>query len=130
MNKAQWKSFFLCCRSVLGMGLPFAQRSDSWCAWTTFNAVHLGVHYWYSGIPDYEDILDTHIADGGLWGQPFDYDDLAHVVIPATFYWETEGGPEFKNGTKVQNIRLLSECLTGEGIPHRITDLILEIKLY
>jgi len=127
----QWKGFFVACRDVLGQGDSNSHFSDSWCAWTTFNALEYGgIHYWTCGIPDYPDILDTHIRDGGLWRQPFSYDDIAHVIVPRTFYWETEGGSKFQNGTKTQDIDSLSERLNREGIGHRLTDLVLEIKLY
>lgn len=131
MRNDQWKLFFLACRDVLGRGDSKPRFSESWCAWTTFAALEYGgIHYWTCGIPEYTEILDTHIEDGGLWGQPFSYDDLAHIVIPKVFYWETEGGPQFQNGTKTQSINALSERLRAEGIEHRITDLVLEIKLY
>lgn len=130
MDNELWKAFFLTSRTVLGKGAWNPQYSESWCAWTTFSAIYNGVHYWYCGIPDYSDILDTYIADGGLWRQPFSYNELAHIIIPATFYWETEGGPDFENGTKSQDIKALSDKLSIEGIEHRTTGLVLEIKLY
>jgi hypothetical protein len=131
MLNNQWKAFFLACRDVLGQGAHHSRFSESWCAWTTFSALRSGeIHYWTCGTPEYSEILDTHVEDGGIWGQPFSYDDLAHIIIPKTFYWETEGGPNFRNGTKTQNIETLSERLRKEGIEHRITDLVLEVKLY
>jgi hypothetical protein len=131
MRNDQWKKFFLACREVLGQGAHNSRLSESWCAWTTFRALEFGgIHYWTCGIPDYSEILDTQIEDGGLWSQPFDYDDIAHIIVPKTFYWETEGDPEFRNGTKKQNLLALSERLNHESIEHRITDLVLEIKLY
>ena len=131
MRNDQWKAFFLACRDVLGQGANNSQLSESWCAWTTFAALEFGgIHYWTCGIPSRSEILDTHIEDGGLWSQAFSYDDIAHVVVPKTFYWETVGGPGFQNGTKTQDICALSERLSRKGIDHRITDLVLEIKLY
>ena len=130
MRNEQWKALFLTSRTLPGEGAYNPRYSESWCAWTTFQSLKHGVNYWYCGIPDYADILDTHIADGGLWGQPFNYDDLAHFIVPATFYWESEGGFRFENGTKSQDIKMLSEKLSYEGLEHRITDLVLEIKLY
>jgi hypothetical protein len=130
MQNEHWKSFFLTSHKVLGHGAFNPQYSDSWCVWTTFSSLRRGVHYWSCGMPNQEDILDTHIADGGLWGQPFNYEDLAHIIVPANFYWETEDGPHFENGTKSQDISALSKQLSQEGIAHRVTDLVLEIKLY
>ena len=131
MRDDQWKAFFLVCRDILGEGATISQFSDSWCAWTTFGALkHGGIHYWTCGIPNYSEILDTHIKDGGLWRQAFSFDDIAHIVVPKTFYWETEGVPRFQNGTKTQDIVALSARLNRDGIAHRLTDLVLEIKLY
>lgn len=67
--------------------------------------------------------------DRGPWGQPFSYQEIAHVVIPRAFYWETAAGP-FDSGRKTQDIQRLSRELTAAGIPHRLTDLVLEVKLY
>ena len=131
MRSDKWKSFFLACRDVLGQGDNDSRFSESWCAWTTFTALeHGGIHYWTCGIPDYSEIQEAHIKDGGLWRQSFAYEDIAHIVVPKFFYWETEGGPDFQSGTKTQDINALSERLRGEEIQHRITDLVLEIKLY
>ncbi len=81
MRNDQWKAFFLACRDVLGKGANNSQLSESWCAWTTFAALKFGgIRYWTCGIPNRTEIHDTHIEDGGLWGQPFLYDDIAHVV--------------------------------------------------
>lgn len=65
-----------------------------------------------------------------MWGQPFLYGDLAHLVVPRAFFWQTGSNEPFANGMKDQDLALLSSELTTAGIPHRITDLVLEIKLY
>jgi hypothetical protein len=130
MQNDQWKAFFVACRDVLGQGDSRSQFSKSWCVWTTFSALKHGGHYWTCGIPDYTDISDVYIKDGGLWRQSFLYEDIAHIIVPKTFYWETDGDPKFQNGTKAQEISDLSERLNKEGISHRLTDLVLEIKLY
>ncbi|MEN9491817.1 MAG: hypothetical protein RJA63_2266 [Pseudomonadota bacterium] len=62
--------------------------------------------------------------------QPFQYSDLAHLIIPAQFYWERVIDSEFQSGTKQQDIDQLSKELTQYGLPHRKTNLVLEIKLY
>ena len=63
--------------------------------------------------------------------QPFMYSDLAHFIIPARFYWERIEGPgEFQNGYKSQDIRALSRELEVLGVPHRVTERVLEVKLY
>lgn len=130
MTNEEWKKFFILGRTVLGPGSSSPEVSTSWCAYTSFSAIRNGAQYWHLGFPDFEDILDTKLADGGVWRQVWHYDDLAHVVVPATFYWETEGGPKFTSGQKQQNIHLLSDKLQEAGVAHRLTDLVLEIKLY
>jgi hypothetical protein len=82
------------------------------------------------GLPAETELLDTRTADGGTWGQAFSYNDIAHVIVPATFYWEKSVDHEFTCGRKRQDIQALSDDLKQLGIPHRKTDLILEIKLY
>ncbi|MFO1251873.1 MAG: hypothetical protein U1E77_12285 [Inhella sp.] len=74
--------------------------------------------------------METYTQDGGTWMQPFSYSDIAHLLIPATFYWERFSDRNFEHGEKMQNIALLSERLNAEKLPHRLTDLVLEIKLY
>lgn len=111
------------------MGHQDAFHSISWCAYTTFSSLMHGVVYFNSGFPGEAECLDRQTADGGVWRQAFEYSDLAHVVIPKTFYWErTFNG--FESGYKEQNIELLSAELTRLGISHRLTDLILEIKIF
>jgi len=88
------------------------------------------IHYWQAGIPAENELCATYVADGGTWGQPFTYQDLAHVIVPRSFSWEFGVGTDFQCGTKVQDIDRLSHALSGAGINHRKTDLLLEIKLY
>jgi hypothetical protein len=89
-----------------------------------------GVHYWACGFPEKNDCLLDGTVDGGLWRQKFTYQDLAHIIIPTSFYWERFHAGTFNNGTKEQNLHLLSERLNSSGIQHRKTDLLIEIKLY
>lgn len=105
--------------------------SESWCAWTTYRRIGEDFGYWTSGLPALEDIGATGIADGGVWGQPFSYSELAHVVIPRTFYWESRtAAGQFESGLRSQDIDELSFRLSAAGVEHRATDLVLEIKLY
>ena len=130
MNDISWKLFLQTCRRLLGRGDWNPFLSDSWCAFTTFSSLMHGVHYWNCGFPDENECLDSHIVDGGLWRQSFEYKDLAHLIIPASFYWEEFVDGVFQSGTKSQNLDLLSKELIKLDIDHRKTDLILEIKLY
>ncbi|MFZ6801489.1 hypothetical protein [Undibacterium sp. Di24W] len=116
-------------RQILGVGSCHPYSSESWCAFTTYSSLNHGVHYFNLGLPDLGDCLDACTRDGGVWAQSIKYSDLAHLIIPKTFYWErTALG--FEYGYKEQNIQQLSDELMRLGIKHRITDLVLEIKLY
>ena len=130
MTDDQWQTFFRLCAKVLGAGSRGAAQSTSWCAWTTFGSLSESVHYWTAGLPAETDLASVGTTDSGTWGQPFLYKDLAHVIIPKEFYWEVPDPGRFENGTRQQDISSLSEALTSAGIEHRLTEVVLEIKLY
>lgn len=130
MTDDQWHIFFITCAHVLGSGARHQAHSESWCAWTTFDSLKDSVHYWSAGLPTEEFIARDHIRDSGPWGQPFLYRSLAHIVLPREFYWEVASEANFSNGTKCQDLNLLSVELKNADIPHRVSELILEIKLY
>jgi hypothetical protein len=88
------------------------------------------VNYWRAGLPSLSDIGESGTNDSGPWGQPFPYKELAHVIVPRELYWQTVAPGQFASGTKEQDIQELSRQLSAAGISHRLTDLILEIKLY
>jgi len=130
MTNSQWKFFLQLCRKHLGKGAVQPSLSDSWCAFTTFASLKHGVKYWSCGFPDEDEILNDKTADGGLWSQSFLFQDIAHIVIPAEFYWENFDGNDFLSGYKEQDILGLSDLLTASQIPHRVSSLVLEVKLY
>ena len=131
MTDEQWNAFFIACADILGPGNWLALHSESWCAYTTFTRLNDDVGYWTMGLPSLEDIADTHIKDGGVWGQPCSFAHLAHIIIPRKFGWSTDGTDQpYRAGSRNQNIDTLSRRLSEQGILHRVTDLLLEIKLY
>jgi hypothetical protein len=131
LDDGQWRALLGAARTVLGRGASLAWGSESWCAWTTFQSLKHGVHYWACGLPEQEELLETRTSDGGTWMQSFSYDDIAHLLLPRKFYWERVGpGMPFENGYKRQNIDALSKELTHMEIDHRLTELVLEVKLY
>lgn len=130
MNDSAWREFFLAASEVLGAGHRVDRLSASWCSWTTFGRLRSDAGYWTGGLPAPEDVGDSYIQDGGVWGQPFFFSDLAHLIVPREFFWESEIGPNYHNGTRVQALEVLSKQLAARGIPHRVTDLLLEIKCY
>jgi hypothetical protein len=129
MNDHDWKVFLQTSRQILGEGSCDPYSSESWCAFTTFSSLIHGVHYINCGLPALDDCLNTCTRDGGVWAQSFEYSDLAHLIIPETFYWEISN-TGFQCGYKKQDIKSLSRALMELGIEHRLTDLVLEIKLY
>jgi hypothetical protein len=129
----QWRKFFFTCSQVLkASGSDHPQQPKNWCTWTTFSMLNDDLIYWRRELPAIEDIGDTYIKDGGVWGQPFSYDDLAHIVIPRIFRWDTSPfrHRHWKQFSLTQNIDELSNALNKQNIPHQITNLVLEIKLY
>jgi hypothetical protein len=130
MYNNEWKQFFLTSISLLGEGDFTAFKSPSWCAWTIFQRLNEDSGYWTAGLPRQSDIADTYIKDGSIWGQPFPFSELAHIIIPKRFYWEKTESGNFESGTRIQNIEKLSLELNRVGVTHRMTDIILEIKLY
>src|SRR5262245_55811288 len=130
MSDEQWFAFFTVCARVLGPGNHRPTEHGSWCAWTTFTSLQEQVHYWSAGVPLASELHPVGTTDGGTWGQPFNFRDLAHVIIPREVYWEVTGTPEFHHGTKLQDIERLSRELDAVNVPHRLTELVLEIKRY
>jgi len=130
MNNRDWKMFFLTCADVLGPGdsLPF--RSESWCSWTTFSRLRSDAGYWQRGLPGRADISEEWIGDGGVWGQPFAYADIAHIIIPREFHWQKISQGALDEGVRQQDIDVLSSELDKHAIVHRKTDLVLEMKFY
>jgi len=130
MTDADWRAFFTICARVLGSGSRAAPQSQSWCAWTTFESLQSQLTYWTAGLPSASELTESHTTDGGTWGQPFSYQDIAHIIIPKTFYWELQEGQAYEYGTRQQDIHALSVELQAAGLPHRKTDLVLEVKLF
>ena len=130
MTDEQWRLFLFTCSQVLGAGQPQAWRSNSWCAWTTFESLVTSLHYWAAGIPAERDLGATGTTDGGAWGQPFSYKSLAHVIVPREFYWERQSGEGFEHGTRRQDLGRLSAELKRQQVPHRATELVVEVKLF
>lgn len=133
LTALHWRSFFFACVECLKPG-DFKRSPSpdaSWCAYTTFSRLGSDAGYWTSGVPLAEDIGECGINDGGVWGQPFAYDDIAHVIIPRTIYWEDiREGRWLSDGHAVQDIDSLSLALKAKGIEHHLTARVLEIKCY
>lgn len=130
MNNYSWKLFVTTCRQQLGIGDWDAYNSASWCAFTTFSSLSRNSKYWNCGFPETNELSEIGVADGGLWREPISYMDLAHIVVPATFWWDRTGKTGYEWGQKFQDIEKLSNALTELSIPHRKSALVLEVKCY
>lgn len=130
MNDSDWRLTLQTARRILGKGASLSWGSESWCAWTTFSSLESWLTYWHCGLPEAHELLETGVADGGTWSQSFRYSDIAHLIIPATFYWEKVVDGEFQCGNKKQDLGRLSAELRALGIEHRRTELVLEFKFY
>lgn len=102
----------------------------SWCAWTTFERLGEDAGYWTAPLPLETELLEDGTSDGGTWGQPFRYCQLAHVIVPRRFHSEQISAEGYNSGVYTQDVDGLSERLTVEGVVHRLTELVLEVKLY
>lgn len=130
MRDTEWRVLLDLASHVLGPGHADSRRSQSWCAWTTYESLNSTLTYWASGIPHQHELTPTGLIDGGTWGQPFLYSEIAHLIIPAQFYWENLTANGFDNGYRRQDLITLSHALNEAGLPYRMTDLMLEVKLY
>ena len=102
----------------------------SWCGWTTFERLGEDAGYWTASLPLESELLSEGTSDGGSWGQPFRYTQLAHVLVPRRFYWEEISAEGFNSGVHEQDVQGLSDLLAAEGIFHRLNEYVLEVKLY
>lgn len=130
MDNAKWRSFFLVCAEQLGPGHTDSGCSASWCSYTTFDRLTGDAGYWTMGLPAAAEVETWGIRDGGTWGQPFLFERLAHVIVPREFYWERGRGADWECGSRAQDLVALSAALGAANVEHRLTDLVLEIKVF
>lgn len=105
-------------------------RLRSWCSWTTFNRLQADAGYWTAELPREEELGETHVHDGGTWGQPFAYaNDLAHIIIPKQFI-EEPPAPPFRQWVHEQDVDGLSQLLTTAELRHHLSPYGLEVKLF
>ncbi|MBU2709287.1 hypothetical protein KCM76_25045 [Zooshikella marina] len=120
----KWLAIFSEAIDVLGEGEFLMEKSQSWCSWTTFDRLKCwDCGYWGAGLPKKSDLSITGINDGSVWGQPFEYSSIAHIIFPKRFC--TEMGI-----VKEQNIQKLKEKLMSINVPHNMNEYLLEIKQF
>jgi hypothetical protein len=125
-----WHKFLIVATRHLSLDACEAPGKWSWCAWTTFERLAEDAGYWTAPLPLEAELLATGTSDGGTWGQPFLYSQIAHLIVPRRFYWERIADDGFTAGFHDQDIDGLSERLIHEVIAHRLTEHVLEVKLY
>lgn len=125
-----WHKALTIATQHLGLNPCNALGKRTWCAWTTFERLGEDAGYWTAALPLEAELLEAGTADGGSWGQPFLYSQIAHLIVPRHFYWEHISAEGFSSGVHSQDVESLSKRLTAENIPHRLAELVLEIKLY
>lgn len=140
MTPEQWRTFFtiasrhirgtLQSQPLDGMDRACPIHRLSHCAWTTFECLGFETIYWSAGLPEYQDLLADHLRDGGAWGQPFSYAEIAHLIIPSRFLEEDHVEGVLVQWTHEQDIAGLSELFADVHIPHTLHATFLELKLY
>ncbi|MBV1690969.1 hypothetical protein KRR38_25645 [Novosphingobium sp. G106] len=119
-------------KSILGEGCNgnHPPQLRSWCSWTTFGALSIDARYWVDELPLESELGEQYVHDGGTWGQPFLYEELAHVIIPRRFIEDSMFNKKFTSWEHEQDIDGLSVLLNDAGIEHRTSQLVLEVKLF
>ncbi len=133
MDDSKWAAFLRACADVLSV-----ERSDkvapsengTWCAWTTFDTLESDLNYWRGPLPTKDEIFDSYVGHGKNWSQYFFYRDFCHFLVPRTFFWERASLGNYERGDVKQDIDALSRRLNELDVPHRLTPIILEIKLF
>jgi hypothetical protein len=134
MDDDKWFHFFRTCAETLDVKTAFPTmeplEGGSWCSWTTFCRLEDVAGYWSGPLPTRDELRGTYLGEGANWSQYFHYSQLCHVVVPHTFGWQRAAPGQFERGNITQDIDAVAEALRTLGIPHRLTSLVLEIKLY
>jgi hypothetical protein len=132
MKDEDWCTFFRSAAELLGPGDSRLMHTKSYCAFTTFERLNTDLNYWRHGMPLKEEIAENHIRDNGVWCQPLRFSSLAHIIVPRRF--RVEQFDKYNHPVDdleiEQRIDALSSALLTCRVDHRITNLILEIKLY
>ena len=108
---------------------PDAPRLKSWCSWTTYERLLDNAGYWTAELPLEAELTDVGTTDGGTWGQPFYYEQLAHLLIPRSFSEEHTWNGYFVWAHE-QDIDGLSQRLHKAGMAHGLSAYALDIKLF
>jgi hypothetical protein len=129
MTNLEWKKFFDLGNEVLGAGSQGLLVSENWCSWTTFDRLLRSGGYWQCGLPRPGEYHDWGVGDGGVWGQPFRYEEIAHLIVPRTFEFADIYKGEFIYKKTEQKIDALSDLLLLANIDHILSDWALEFRL-
>jgi hypothetical protein len=133
MDDETWATFLRTCADVLGVEKATRNgpcENGSWCAWTTFDSLQDSVNYWRGPLPTREEIFDSYVGHGANWDQFFNYRQMCHFLVPRTFFWERTAPGTYERGNCIQDLDALAQNLNTLNVPHRLTPLVLEIKLF
>lgn len=141
LTAEQWRTFFTIASRHIRGTLKSSEVTEwseparvdfdiSYCAWTVHDRLGYDTMYWTSPLPEERDLKDDYLRDGGKWGEPILYRDIAHVIIPSVFTEEYHIGRKFVMWSHTQEIYGLSKLLEEASIPHELHDKFLELKLY
>lgn len=140
MTSEQWRTFFtLASRHILATRKSELDECsapsktfgrESYCAWTVFDRLGCDTIYWTAGLPNEHDLQEQGLRDGGEWGQPFQYDEIAHLIIPAEYTEDFHVDQKWIMWRHRQDIHGLSKLLDEASIPHMLHATFLELKLY
>ena len=125
-----WYKFFTTTARHLSLNPCASPGPATWCSWTTFARLGENAGYWTYPFPLESELLETGTTDGGTWGQPFAYHDIAHIIVPRRFFWDLATDKGYECGEHMQDIKGLSALLQQQDVEHRLTELVLEVKLY
>ena len=102
----------------------------SWCSWTTFTRLSIDAGYWTAPLPLVHELLEDQTADGGMWTQPFFYDEIAHIILPKTFTFSKLFDSREKRLEKEQNISGLYRILKEKNLDVSLSEFALDYKLF
>ena len=102
----------------------------SYCAWTVFERLGCDTHYWTAELPKETELYEHGVLDGGEWGQPFRFDEIAHLIVPVEYTEDRYVDQKYTMWCHTQDIVGLSRLLDEANIPHKLHETFLELKLY
>ena len=76
------------------------------------------------------ELAAANTLDGGTWGQPFLYKEIAHLIIPRRFQWVSSVSSQFVQTEHRQDVDAISAKLEELSIPHELSGYALQVRLF